>query len=529
MKQITKSDLGLDLTKGSEEQRAVLDSFAEMTVNAVNKALDGALDKEGIEKEFKGISEMLSKFDAAEFAQLKEDNASLCEQVKSLGDSIAKLQQKGFAPATVNNLDEEITSMLESPKFKDFMDGRARYANGFQIKAISLAGNYTGDNNISQNSPVVSSTVNDKISHIRDFAVVLQGDPEYPNITFQQVYDIDKNAQYVGENGVLPESALKVKEVTAETARVGTSMTISKRMLKSRIWLRSYLLNKLTQAVLDAEDTGVLFGSGIGNDLKGITKYDGVQTIEGLVSNTISSGDVTKIERVLDSDNNCVQVIAHLAAADDLVQEGMKITFSGFAANGGTASNMNTTFDVIKLNDTQILLEGAESLATAYDATTTAQTAIKYTVKHGAYHSIASPNSIDALEVAVAIMNYGNYHPTVIVVNPITLCAIRSEKNTTGDRLDVVKDLKGNPIIAGLRVMESTSIPVGKYFIGDFREGANIVEYSGLTLDWAEDVTTKKSNTVVLIAQEELIVPVYNPFAFAYGKLSDLKTAIKAS
>ena len=76
-------------------------------------------------------------------------------------------------------------------------------------------------------------------------------------------------------------------------------------------------------------------------------------------------------------------------------------------------------------------------------------------------------------------------------------------------------------------IIEYDGIPANKYLLGDFRAvAAALVDYTNLTLEWAEDVETKLTNQVVLIAQEEIIFPVYNPWAFAYGDLSALKTAV---
>ena len=55
---------------------------------------------------------------------------------------------------------------------------------------------------------------------------------------------------------------------------------------------------------------------------------------------------------------------------------------------------------------------------------------------------------------------------------------------------------------------------------------ASLVDYTSLTLEWAEDVESKLQNEVVLIAQEEVIFPVYMPWAFSYGSLSALKEVI---
>ena len=56
-----------------------------------------------------------------------------------------------------------------------------------------------------------------------------------------------------------------------------------------------------------------------------------------------------------------------------------------------------------------------------------------------------------------------------------------------------------------------------------------LVSTTLLTLEWAEDVESKLKNEIVLIAQEEVIFPVYMPWAFAYGDLAALKEAITKS
>ena len=59
--------------------------------------------------------------------------------------------------------------------------------------------------------------------------------------------------------------------------------------------------------------------------------------------------------------------------------------------------------------------------------------------------------------------------------------------------------------------------------------GASLVDWSNLSVEFAEDVETKLRNSVVLIAQEEVQMPVYNPAAFTYGNISDVITAIAMS
>ena len=89
-----------------------------------------------------------------------------------------------------------------------------------------------------------------------------------------------------------------------------------------------------------------------------------------------------------------------------------------------------------------------------------------------------------------------------------------------------MKNANGYKTIAGIPVIEYSGIMPGKYLVGDFTNGANLVDYTSLSLEWADDVDSKLKNQVVLIAQEEVILPVYNPWSFAYGSLASLKSAI---
>ena len=113
------------------------------------------------------------------------------------------------------------------------------------------------------------------------------------------------------------------------------------------------------------------------------------------------------------------------------------------------------------------------------------------------------------------------------MLNPITVNIIESEKDTLGRNLGLILEVGGVKYIAGRPIIEYDGIPAGKYLIGDFSPvAASIVDYTNLLLEWAEDIESKLTNQVVLIAQEEIIFPIYNPWAFAYGDLATLKAAI---
>lgn len=525
MAKLTKKDVeeivGIKTKSLPDEQKEFVSTLIGAFTDAINKSIEGCLDSDALKKALKPFESA----DGVTIETLSKENKELVTQVKNLAEALDKMKNRGIGLDFVSKYNERFEEMYNSPKFQDFINDREKTSGVFAFKDISLTGSVVpgGAVTMTQQSDRIVTQATDKKLHIRDFSTVLPGDPEFPIFAFQQIYKVDRNARYVPENGMLPESSLSIKEETAQVSRVGHHFKLSKRALKCKAYLRGYVMNCLISGVRDAEDFAILFGDGTGDNLKGITRYDGVLPVETIISDsifTVAAGGVQSIEK---ADNG---LILELKEPNDLLIEGLKVTGSAAVTN----TDLNKTYDVIKVNDRRIFLEGATLAAANTDALLAADVAaLKLTFKNGAYQSIESPNSIDALETAISVMTYAQFVPTVLVLNPITINAIRCEKATDGNRLEVVKDINGNPVIGGLRVVPYSGIPVGKYFLGDMQRGAQIIDYTPLTAEWADDVNTKLKNQVVLLAQAEEIVPVFCPWAFAYGSISALKTAIKKS
>lgn len=526
---VKKSDFGYNLDNIKDaEQKSFMDNILGAMCDVVNKANDGLITKEVMETQFNAINDKLKGYDSEKFAQIVKDNDDLREMLKKSMDVIEKAQSQGsIGVQAISKFDERLNAMFESEKFQDFVEGRTRKSgifDGFSMKDIvSVQGNnndpanYTGNVLISRQDQRYFSPYNNAKLHLRDVLPVLQGDPQFPTYTFGQVDSVDRNVRYVTENGELPESSISLKEVTANVVRLGTHIKVSKRMLKSRIFLRSYLLATLPDRIFLAEDWNILFGDGTGDNLNGIANQNGCRPVEEIIGKpivTITAGGVKSVT----SYNGGKDVIVEFINAQPDIIEGMKITFAGATK----VTTLNGVHDVIKMNDRQVLVKGVKYV----DAETVGS--ITATVNHGAFKSVDTPNSADVVNTIFAVMNYAQYSPSAIVMNPITINAIMSEKDTTGRNLALVTSQNGVKYINGVPVIEMTSIPAGKYLVGDFRNAANLIDYTSLNLEWAEDVNTKLKNYVVLIAQEEVIFPVYMPWAFAYGSLAEVKTAIKA-
>lgn len=272
---VKKSDFGYNLDNIKDaEQKSFMDNILGAMCDVVNKANDGLITKEDMQAQFEAINEKLKNYDSEKFDQVVKDNEELREMLKKSMDVIAKAQKSDFGHNVISKFDERLNEMFDSEKFQDFVEGRTRKSgsfDGFSMKDIVSVfanendpANYTGNILISQQDQRYFSPYNNAKLHLRDVLPVLQGDPQYPTYTFGQVDSVDRNVRYVTENGELPESSISLKEVTANVVRLGTHIKVSKRMLKSRIFLRSFLLATLPDRIFLAEDWNILFGDGNG-------------------------------------------------------------------------------------------------------------------------------------------------------------------------------------------------------------------------------------------------------------------------
>lgn len=522
-KKMTVDEILAQLKEGtSEENKAQLKSLYSPIVNAMNDILDeivkGAADKEDIAK----IDELKSAVAEINGEKgLKSDITKLFEQVKEVNSLIADLKKQGVKQELISKFDEQLNAMFDSESFELFKTGKKTKTGSFDISAmksaeypVNMTSNYTGSILISQQQKRVIDPFASGKTHLREVLATEQGDPQFPTLTYNQISALNRNARFVTENGLLPESAFSVKEVTTGTKRLGTTIFVSKRMLKSRVWVRSYLLNRIPVCIAMAEDWNILFGDGQGENLEGIVNNENVKSIESIIADAVVTGTAGSVASVA-TYNGGADTIITFAAAQPEIRSGQSIVFTGAAEH----SPLLTAKTLVKMNDTQILLPGV-----AYQSETAANLA--FTVKNQFYQNIEDPNSEDVIRTAFAVMNYGEYNPTCIVLNPSDVNTIQGEKDTTGRSLNLVTVVNGRKFIAGYLIIESTQIPVGKYFLGDTVNGASLVDYTNLSVEWADDVDSKRRNCVALIAQEEVILALYNPFAFAYGDLASLKTAI---
>lgn len=119
-------------------------------------------------------------------------------------------------------------------------------------------------------------------------------------------------------------------------------MNLSKRLLKAKSYVVSFILNRLPLWVKTAENFQILFGDGSGDNLKGITTYEGVECVSKFISGTyttIAAGAIESIEKTTNG-----RAVTFLAAANDKIIVNMKVTFAGATVETG----LNDTFTIIR-------------------------------------------------------------------------------------------------------------------------------------------------------------------------------------
>ena len=529
----------LTLAKFAKKEADLTDEEKELigTIEArINEALEefskGTLSKEDLTEAIEGIKKLIDemKEDGATSGEVQKELKDLKIMMKDASREIQEMKDKGFSFGNNSPLEKALDQMFDSQKFKDFSNGVEKKSGkiSLQLKDIvSLANNYTGSALISRQTNRVVEPLAERKVNLRDIMEIEQGDPLFPSMTYMQIEKLDRGAATVSENGRLPKSSFSMEEKTEGTKRVGTYLQLSKRLLKSRVFVKSWLLNRLPKWIRMAEDFQIMFGDGQGDNLSGIAKRAvcASKWISDVVVTGVA-GDVSAVE----SYNEGKQVKITFSKTFDKIAEGMKITFAAAPQVNSAANPLHTATLLHKSSDRVIIIDTAYNsiLPSSPTALTAEQIgALTFTVKNNFFNEVVDPDMGDVVNAIFGMLTYAEYSPNCIVLNPSTIFEIQTAKDTTGRNLGLlVVGADGVKRVGGRPVVESTAIAPGYYFAGDMATAASLVDYTNVEIEFAEDVECKISGYVVAIAQEEVIMPVYNPFAFAYGKLSDVKTAI---
>ena len=521
---VTKKDFLSSFEGMTPEEKAFMEKNADIMCNIVNKAMEGLLTPDQVDAKIAAFKE---KLDSAltEKETLTNKLNEVESLVKKISEEYEKAKAQGVSVNKINKFAEAFDKMMDSSKMKNFINGTEKNTgnfSGFTLKDIaaisSVEGNYDANIHLTRQSGILANPFTGPKLALRDIIKTITADPQQPRFGFLKVKEFDRNARYETENGRLKQSNLKFEEVTVKPTRVGSYFDLSKDLLLARLQLRAWLIATIPGIITQAENASILFGDGTNNTLKGIAMEEGVTGIEDQITDTIvegEAGSVKSIEKYGDG------VLVELNEPASRVLDSMMITFTGATVN----TDLATPHAVAKINDRQLIVHDVEYNGGETEATIKAMT---FKVNHASFKSVEDPNSKDVIAAIFACLSFAQYSPNAIILNPMTVFLISTEKDALGRSLDLVQNVGGVNYIAGIPVIESTAIPVGEYLAGDFENGAFLFDYTKLEIAFAEDAETVLYNMVRLWFQEQLGLVTVMPWAFAKGKLSAVREAIAA-
>jgi len=507
------------MNEENKEQKELLITIENQTKDLIKENNKKSISKEDFESKFNELKsefeklpntdnseEIKSKFEAIE-EQIKENN----KIIKNQGEVITALKEAGIKTDSKKTFNEAINEVIDSETFKKYSETGYKGKSGeMQLKTVDLTSDYTGNTIfITSKSDRVIDETNRKIN-MRDVLTVLGTDLPYHSFT--EVYDWDRDIAMETENGELNETAFKVREKSVDVKRLGTYLKISKRMLKSLKWIKGHLSKRLPAMLKNVEDFQILFGDGTGNNLDSLARNASAFDLTYLA---YSTGDFTSIAQYGTngaSDDNTILTFT----AKHTMKNGDILTL---------ASTTGTTYDgahiITVVNDTQVLLNQAYTADVNVLANWTGD------AKNAMYHQIDGAQQIDVLTASVAILNRGEYQANACIINPIEGALIRMLKSTTEEYIKGIEVRNGVLYISNVPVVETNAMPAGYFLVGDTRMATELLEFSPMTIEFADDVTYKLKNEIAVIIQEEVLLPIYNGYMFIYGDFTTAKAELE--
>lgn len=436
----------------------------------------------------------------AQPVSFKERTAALLDHLFKTED-FKKFEANGYVGGT------EKYGILQDGTIKTSME-----LDEIRQKAVSVTSNHTGVVELTEFVANVKDVPLRK-THIRNLMTVRP--TSAAQIVAPEVYDytdaMTQGFAMLAENTEASLSVFKTKENTWTLKRIARAMEISKRYFKTNglSWVMSWILNRLPDQMQNVEDFQILFGDGAGNNISGIAKSAQSLTLSGsfIATNFLSIATY----------NGGMETIVNMAATvPHGLKSGDKITFA--ATTGGTYDHEYT----VKVIDSYSFLVNR-----AYAADVNVAANWTATWKNYWYNSIDNAQEFDVLSVAKAYLNAGEYEATGVILHANSAEKLGLLKDLEAAYIGISRDALGRMNISSMPIAVSNAMPAGSFLVGDFQRAIEIAEYTPLTIQISEDSTDKKKNQVTVIAEEELIVPIYNPYWFVYGNFADAITALE--
>lgn len=134
----------------------------------------------------------------------------------------------------------------------------------------------------------------------------------------------------------------------------------------------------------------------------------------------------------------------------------------------------------------------------------------------------SNAQSIDVFMQAMAQLEGINYEASGLLLNPKDWTIMYNSKSTTGEYLRglAFDNVSGNLTLLGMPIYKSTAVTLGDYFIGDWANGAMIMDRMGLNVRFSDQNNDNfEKNIITIVAEERLAFPIFRADSFIKGTI----------
>lgn len=179
--------------------------------------------------------------------------------------------------------------------------------------------------------------------------------------------------------------------------------------------------------------------------------------------------------------------------------------------------------EVMLLEDTQILygdgtgqnLSGLFTNATAFAAVPTTEV-------------VTAPNNFDVLMAAKTQGRLAKTNPTVALLNPLDFFLMRQKKDTTNNYLFLGGgngiDVNGTLNVAGLRIIDHTSVNQGDFLVFDPRNAAIFDRVGTSVRFYDQDQDNAIKNLITIVIEKRLALPIFRTDGLIKGTFASAIT-----
>ena len=214
------------------------------------------------------------------------------ENIKAKHDEEVKTQEKLFEEHRAVKMGDKMENLLMPGEKLETRSSGEVFSLGGLVKGMSGLGwgnnskeqEYYRAMQSGQNKVVIPQTLADKIiDHARNSSAVLGNIPtaimKHNNMTIA-VQKTDPTAHWVAEGDLIGESAATFEGVELNGKTLAIWVPISEQLVESATNLSHQLMNSCSKAIAVALDKAILYGTGAGAEIKGLTAYNNINKVE---------------------------------------------------------------------------------------------------------------------------------------------------------------------------------------------------------------------------------------------------------